>query len=73
MNKIKLTEINRLDNLNQNELLKITGGALEPGDECCCGCNDKCECTTEGCTTASTSTKTFETTRDTPPSAAILS
>jgi hypothetical protein len=47
MNKIKLTELNKLDSLQQNELLKITGGAA-PSSGCCCSC-DACSCTEESC------------------------
>jgi len=45
--KIKLTELSRLDNLHQRELLEVTGGAA-PGSGCCCDC-DACSCTPEGC------------------------
>lgn len=47
MKKIKLTELNKLDDLNQNELLKITGGAAPT---CCCSCGAcSCTCSDESC------------------------
>ncbi|MCL2311766.1 MAG: hypothetical protein FWC41_04655 [Firmicutes bacterium] len=45
--KMKLTELNKLDNLCQDGLLKITGGAA-PGSGCCCSCNS-CTCNDESC------------------------